>query len=351
VVCLRAACLVAAIGVSVLAQTGPVDVPSARSGQEPRAKAQIPPGAHAVLWSDPGDIASRDLFYGTGGEANRPRGSVFAFIKEDLAGSSPKFDVRDETGTKWRIKLGPEARPEVVASRLVWAVGYAADEDYFLPEVRIDGIPPSVHRGRKLIGPDGTIHDVRLKRELPDQKNVGEWPWRNGPFSGTRELNGLRVLMAVINNWDLKDVNNAIRARTDREGAIAGDLMYEVKDLGSSFGSTGLERTAEQSDGNLQRYARSRFITRSTPESVDFAVPRRAAWIVLANPREFFMRLKLRWIGRHIPRQDARWMGQLLARLSATQIRDAFRAAGYSDAEIDRFSEVLRSRIAQLTEL
>ena len=35
---------------------------------------------------------------------------------------------------KWRVKLGVEARPETVASRLVWAVGYYANEDYFLPE-------------------------------------------------------------------------------------------------------------------------------------------------------------------------------------------------------------------------
>jgi hypothetical protein len=220
-----------------------------------------------------------------------------------------------------------------------------------LPEVRVQGMPRDVHRGRKLIGPDGTMHDVRLKRELAGQKTLADWQWRNGPFSGTRELNGLRVLMAVINDWDLKDVNNAIRARTDRSGAVPDERVYEVKDLGSTFGSTGLERTPAQSDGNLERYARSRFIKKVTPAYVDFAVPRRAAWIVLANPREFLMRLRLRWIGRHIPRQDARWMGRLLARLSPQQIRDAFRAAGYSDPDIDRFSAILRSRIEQLNAL
>jgi hypothetical protein len=157
--------------------------------------------------------------------------------------------------------------------------------------------------------------------------------------------------MAVINDWDLKDVNNAIRARTDRSGAVPDERVYEVKDLGGTFGSTGLERTPAQSDGNLERYARSRFIKKVTPAYVDFAVPRRAAWIVLANPREFLMRLRLRWIGRHIPRQDAKWMGGLLARLSPQQIRDAFRAAGYSDPDIDRFSTILRSRIEQLNEL
>jgi hypothetical protein len=354
--CTLAACLGAAgilgaaIDTIVVAEArAPLLAPRPASHQVQPSRASR--GAPAVLWREPEDIGSRDLFYGPGGEGHQPRGAAFTFIKEDLAGSNPKFVVRDDTRTKWRIKLGPEARPETVASRLVWAVGYAADEDYFLSEVRVQGMPRDVHRGRKLIGPDGTMHDVRLKRELAGQKTLGDWQWRNGPFSGTRELNGLRVLMAVINDWDLKDVNNAIRARTDRSGAVPDERVYEVKDLGSTFGSTGLERTPAQSDGNLERYARSRFIKKVTPAYVDFAVPRRAAWIVLANPREFLMRLRLRWIGRHIPRQDARWMGRLLARLSPQQIRDAFRAAGYSDPDIDRFSAILRSRIEQLNAL
>jgi hypothetical protein len=351
--CLGAASiLVAAIDTSVVAERRfPLLAPEPSSHETP-ATPQTSRGAGAVLWREPEDIGSRDLFYGPGGEGHQPRGVVFAFIKEDLAGSNPKFVVRDDTGTKWRIKLGPEARPETVATRLVWAVGYAADEDYFLPEVQVKGMPRDVlHRGRKLIGPDGAMRDVRLKREVADEETLDDWQWRNSPFNGTRELNGLRVLMAVINNWDLKDVNNAIRARTDRDGAVADESVYEVKDLGASFGSTGLELTHAQSEGNLERYARSPFIQKVTPAYVDFAVPRRAAWIVLANPREFFMRLGLRWIGRHIPRQDAKWMGQMLARLSRQQIRDTFRAAAYSEPDIDRFSTILRSRIDQLNEL
>ena len=116
--CLGAACILGA------EPSGHEDQPSLAARSAP-----------AVLWREPEDIANRDLFYGPGGEGHQPRGAVFAFVKEDLAGSNPKFVVRDDTRTKWRVKLGPEARPETVASRLVWAVGYAADEDYFLPEV------------------------------------------------------------------------------------------------------------------------------------------------------------------------------------------------------------------------
>jgi hypothetical protein len=194
---------------------------------------------------------------------------------------------------KWKIKLGAEARPETAATRLVWAVGYSADEDYFLREVLVRGMPLHLHRGQHVVGPNGTIRDVRVKREPDDRKKIGDWQWRNNPFSGARELNGLRVLMAVINNWDLKDVNNAIRGNRQRGTAVADDLVYEVSDLGSSFGSAGLERT-DQSKGNLQAYSRTAFITKVTPNEVDFNVPRRPDWIVFANVPEFFMRLRLR---------------------------------------------------------
>ena len=69
-------------------------------------------------------------------------------MSEDPDDTNPKYAVRDEDGVKWKIKLGAEARPETVASRLVWAVGYHADEDYFLPEDGVTGLPGRLHRGQ-----------------------------------------------------------------------------------------------------------------------------------------------------------------------------------------------------------
>jgi len=303
----------------------------------------------AVLWSEPTEIERRDLFYGPGGKDHQPRGS-YAFIKEDLDGSHPKFDVRDGDGVHWKVKLGTEARAETAASRLVWAVGYSAEEDYFVDDIRVSGMPEHVHRGQRLIDSHGTMHGVRLKRASDDRVKVGEWSWRQNPFTGTRELNGLRVLMAVINNWDLKDINNTLYERKHAHEEGGNERIYEVSDLGSSFGSAGLERT-DRSNGDLRAYERSRFITHLTSDEVEFEVPRRPDWIVLVNAPEFFRRLQLLWLGRHVPRADARWAGLLLSRLSPGQIRDAFRAAGYSPDEVAGFAQILTARITQLSEL
>jgi hypothetical protein len=295
-----------------------------------------------VLWRDPADWATRDLFYGPGGKAHEPHGP-FTFVKEDLDGTNPKFVVRDPDGVKWKVKMGLEARPETVASRLVWAAGYYADEDYFVQDLRVEGLPPHLRRGQKLVAADGSLHSVRLKREREDKKN-GDWQWTHDPFNNTREWNGLRTLMALINNWDLKDENNTV-LRNGAEG------IYEVSDLGASFGSAGRSWPRSRAKDNLDSYRRSRFIRHLTPGTVSFQVPARPMWVYLVNPKEYFSRLHLEPIGRNVPRADAKWLGQLLARLSPAQIRDAFRAAGYSREETESFARILEDRLTVLSDL
>jgi hypothetical protein len=261
-----------------------------------------------------------------------------------MNGTNPKYNVKDEDGVKWKLKMGAEARPETAATRLVWAVGYFTDEDYFLPDVHVSGLPAHLHRGRNLVGADGEIKNVRLKRHLKGADKVGDWRWRDDPFANTREWNGLRVMMALINNWDLKDDNNEVYD----EG---GQRYYIVKDLGASFGTTGYNPRQETSKGNLSEYRRSHFITKKTSEYVDFGVPSRPAFFVIFNPAEFFPRMHMRWIAKRVPRGDARWMGQMLAKLSPEQIRDAFRAAGYAPDQIEGFSQVVQKRIGELAAL
>jgi hypothetical protein len=315
-----------------------------------KLNAEIRDSSQVIFWRDPTDIAARNLLYGQGGEEHQPHGT-FTFEKEDLNGTNPKFVVRGEDGTKWKVKMGTEARPETVASRFLWAVGYYANEDYFLPSIQVDKLPAHLHRGKKYVADDGAVQDVRLKRYLKGEKKLGDWDWEKGPFAGTRELNGLRTLMAVINNWDLKDVNNAIYEEKAEDGSGNKMQVYTISDLGASFGTAGLSRTHEISKGNIKSYSHSKFIRRVDAETVDFESPGRASLVDLADPKEFGRRENLEWIGRNIPRADAKWMGQLLAKLSPQQIRDAFRAAGYSPEDVEEFAGVMEQRIAELNKL
>jgi len=297
--------------------------------------------AGAVVWQDPGNIASRDLYYGPGGEKHQPVGP-FTFEKEDLDGSNPKFVVHDRDGVKWKVKLGTEARPETVASRLVWSVGYFTDEDYFLPDLKVQEMPAHLHRGRALVAADGSMHDVRLKRYLKGQEKLGAWSWRS-PIGDARGLNGLRVMMALIDNWDLKDENNSTY-QYDGQHPI-----YVVSDLGASFGTTGNDGPGGK--GNLRAYAHAKFITRVTPEYVNFKTPSLPALIHVFDPPAYFGRVRFESVGRHVPLNDARWIGGMLARLSASQIEAAFRAAGYGPQDVSAFAGVVETRIAAVNKL
>lgn len=299
----------------------------------------------AILWKPVPNITSRDLYSGPGGEVGAPRGP-YTFIAEDLEGTTPKFDVRDGNGVKWRVKLGLEARPETAASRLIWAVGYFAAEDYYLPSLHVNNLPAHLHRGRQFVASDGTITGARLKRHPDHMKKIGIWHWKENPFVDTREFNGLRVMMALINNWDLKDINNAVY-----RDANASENIYIISDLGASFGSGRWSRSLSKAKGNLKYYSRSKFISKDESDSLDFDLAARPALnhaIVLPLYTKY---LGMEWIAKNIPRSDARWIGQLLARLSHAQIRDAFRAADYSSEEIDGFTKVILERIAELSNL
>ena len=296
-----------------------------------------------VLWHEPGDIASKDLFWGHGGQQHRPR-PPFTFVREDLQGSSPKFDCRDANGKKWRVKLGVEARPEVTASRLLWAVGYFVNDDYVLPRAEIRGLKMHRHSSQQR----GTaVIDARFARKPGGLERIGTWRWRDNPFFGTREFNGLRVMMAVINNWDLKDSNNAVQEARDHQQQV-----FLVSDVGASFGANAIDVPTSSSKGNPHRYEHSKFITRSDGVMADFATPAAPAGMLVKAPLvgaiAYARRSELDWIGHNIPVPDAHWMGTLLGQLSHQQLVDAFRAGNFPPDQIERYVSVLEDRIREL---
>src|SRR5207244_3210007 len=103
-----------------------------------------------------------------------------------------------------------------------------------------------------------TVTCVRLERQRESDDSKG-WSWYENPFTGTREFNGLKVMMALLNTWDLKQINN---------GSVGG--QYAVADLGASFGRTGNSFT--RSKGVMNDYADTKFIEKVTATHVDFVM-------------------------------------------------------------------------------
>jgi hypothetical protein len=291
-----------------------------------RAQAVDPVATNiAELWQEPADLEGRDLFTGPSAAMPPPDPKVpFTFVAVDRTGYSRGYDVTDAGGVEWSIKLGKEAQTEVVASRILWAIGYHQVPTYYLTQWTMTG------------GPGGNPGPGRFRPEPPGYKVVGDWSWTENPFAGTQPLKGLVVANLILNNWDWKTSNNKIYDVTGSGGAPS--RIHVVRDLGASFGKTsspkifralGL-RGNQGSRNELEHFERQGFIRGVTGDRVEFDY--KGIYKSIVNT---------------VSVGDVVWTAQLMSRLSDQQWNDAFRAGGYPPDQAARYIAKLKSKIAE----
>jgi hypothetical protein len=287
------------------------------------------PTGTPVLWRDPGDISARDMLLGPGGEEMKPDISDLTFLEADNTGYSAGFRLRDGKGRIWVAKLGKEAQPETAASRLLWSIGYVTEIHYLFPCVQIKGAPELSKPAPRCEGKG--YENVRFEARPEGVKRLGEWSWTSNPFQGTKEFKGLIVMMALINNWDLKDSNNKIIHV--KEGPSGGEeLQYILSDLGATFGKTGGFMTHNRNAP--KDFAKSKFVTAVNGGNVKFGYSGKNGGLM-----------------NGISVADAKWVGGLLSKLSDQQILDAFRAANFLPEDSQLLAGAVRARINQLVAL
>src|SRR5215216_2425924 len=313
-------------------------------------KKSITRGEIPVLWQHPGDVRLRRLFYGPGSTRLAPV-PPFKFIEEDKSGESPKFKVSDRRGARWSVKLGPEAQAETVSTRLVWAVGYFAEEAYYFDRVRVENLP-HLSRGQQYVKRPGVVYGARFEPRREGVQKAGTWDWNKNPFTGTKELSGLKVIMILLNNYDARKENNKILISKDAEtnGLLA---RYVVTDLGASLGKAG-GLGGKRSKNDLEDFLSTRFVLGIEDGAVEFDYdtrPTKLGIVSVLYPPYYRGEVKKEKSMRGIPVEHARWIGSLLAQLSDDQLRDAFRAAGYDTRTKEEYVLAIRQRISQLTRL
>jgi len=271
------------------------------------------------LWSDPGNIQSKDLFYGQWGVERAPKpGAVFTFVEHKHAGVNPGMTVVDPDGRQWSVKQTPpgaldvEAQVEVTVSRLLQAIGYLQPPVYFLPEFTLKD-------------DWGTHTEVGGRFRLKDEsfKERGSWSWPENPFIGTRPYQGLLALMMLFNSTDLKDNNNSI---FEYRSGDRVEQWYVVRDLGSALGDT---RRLGPFKSDPDAYEHDPFIIGVERNYVRFA----------------YSGYYEKYVRDRISPNDVVWATRLLGGLTDQQWRDAFRAGGYDQQTTARFIRTLRNRI------
>jgi hypothetical protein len=290
------------------------------------------PARMAELWIEPADLERRDLFWGPGGEEQRPdREAVYRFREMDERGHSDGYEVEGPDGRRWKVKVGDEAQAEIVVSRILWAIGYHQPALYYLRSWRMSG------------GPTESPPPGRFRLES-DHDKKGQWSWVRNPFAGTRELHGLLVANLVLANWDLDRDNNRIyvpekerekkrEKKGEKKGAAPARqpvvpyvVRYVVQDVGGALGKSKFPIGTRNSIDDF--------------ESEDLVEGTR-------NGRPDFDYASYHRYYDKVGVEDTVWACRLLARLSDEQLEDAFRAAQYPPEIAARYIRKIRQKIGQ----
>ncbi len=282
-----------------------------------KSKKRLPTGK-PVMWEQT-NIGQKNLFFGPGGTAMQPDLSKITFIKVEKGGYNKKYRIKDGSGHVWVAKLSRETQSETAAVRFMWALGYKTEINYLVPSITIPG--------------KGTFKNARLEARPENVKRLESWKWKKNPFIGTKEFQGLKIMMVFMNNWDIVDVQNKILVVDGKNGK---QVQYIISDLGATFGKLGnnnfpLIYRLGRTIGKPSDYFKSRFIKEVKNGQVKLAY-----------------KGKNRSLFRNITVGQARWLADLLLQLSDKQIEDAFRAANYSPADVYIFRQAVKNRIAEL---
>jgi hypothetical protein len=271
------------------------------------------------LWRDPGPIESLDLAAGPGGS--------FQFIDEEAQGRWPKVVILDGRRNKWMVKFGEEAKAETFASRISWALGYPVRASYYISAGRIEGAT-GLKRAAAFVQPNGDFRGARF--QMFDYDGFREIPGGKLDLAARRddqrELNGLKLTLLLVANWDLKSDNTGVFD-------IAGQRYAAVTDWGATMGDpAALDRTRRK--WNCEAYAKR---TKHLLDGVENGY-------VQFNYTQYRGRHEQALV-RNIRVDELKWLLGRAERLTNEQIRGALLASGATPAEATCFTRAFRKRL------
>ena len=215
---------------------------------------------------------------------------------------------RDVSGTS---RPATKAQPEVVASRLLWAVGYHQPIVYYVPEWKLKNGPVPKPFG----GPVPLeLQSRRHRRMVVDRQ----------PVQGHARTEGLDPREPAD-----QQLGPEAKQQPDchGRGPKAAGRWFIAQDIGASFGKTGWPVGNRNS---VEDYERQNFV------------------VGVENGRvQFDYQARHRDLLEDITPADVVWISQLFARITDRQLADAFRAAGMPDEIGQRYIRKLKSKIQE----
>ena len=272
-------------------------------------------------------MATKDLKAGPPGDgAFSFRETVrCSYLDKTLEGRSPKFACRIGDTDEVKVKYGGsngEVYGEVLATRLLWALGFGADAMYPV-NVICRGCPDSLG-GIKMTSGESRFDPAVIERKLAG----AEWPANGRPGWSWRELDeiaadargatraqrdALKLLAVFLQHTDTKPQQQRILCLDGRKKGEADTCdrpFLLINDLGLTFGRATQTNANEKSGVNLAAW-------RKTP------VWKEGAACVGNLPRSFTGTLS----DPRVSEEGRAFLADLLSQLTDRQVHDLFEAA------------------------
>jgi hypothetical protein len=223
--------------------------------------------ARAQVWS-PTNVAAMNLRLGPQGHgAFQPAEQVTCdYVDVRLGGHSPKFACRIREGDEVKVKYGVEngeVYGELLATRLLWALGFGADRMYQV-DVICRGCPESL---------GGTALPDRQRRFFPaliERKMAGHewkpdghegWAWKELDVASIdggapqAQRDALKLLAVFLQHTDSKPEQQRILCLEPSPPDTARDCMHPflmINDAGLTFGRANLRNRNSVGAVNLE---------------------------------------------------------------------------------------------------
>jgi hypothetical protein len=275
----------------------------------------------AQVWSST-DISTVDIRSGPqdGRHFQSNETVLCTYVRRVQRGNSPKFHCRLPDGSVAKVKYGGdngEVYAAVMATRLLWALGFGADAQYSVTVIcqgctADPWTSPEFRKGTRTFDP--AMIERPVVGKVVETREGSGWGWPELALVNEEEggatvaqLDALKLLAVLMQHTDSKPEQQRIVCLDDNAATNCRSVLLYLHDVGLTFGKANTFNRASIGSANLRSWSESD-IWKDRERCV--ANLRRSATGTLDNPR--------------IGEAGRAFLASLLVQLTDEQLRDLF---------------------------
>jgi hypothetical protein len=227
----------------------------------------------AQVWK-PTSIPEMDIRLGPQEEgAFQPNESVECeHVVAKLDGASPKFDCRLDDGGVVKVKFGGggEVEGEVIATRLLWALGFGADRMYPV-RVTCHGCPNDPWANRHRVEETHSFDPAAIERKAPgkaiETKTKKGWAWTELDYADPQRggaprshRDALKLLAVFMQHSDSKPEQQRLvcLSKHQTKDGECDEPFLMLNDVGQTFGKANALNRDTVSSVNFDGWSKTR---------------------------------------------------------------------------------------------